>query len=71
LRIYVDGYCNVFAACPEPRVGDGSYAIGEFQAFGNGYIDGPEPPTVPEPSTLAIFALGIVGLASRRFKKQS
>jgi len=25
---------------------------------------------VPEPSTLAIFALGIVGLASRRFKKQ-
>ena len=27
--------------------------------------------TVPEPSTLAIFALGIMGLASRRFKKQS
>ena len=27
--------------------------------------------TVPEPSTLAIFALGMVGLASRRFKKQS
>jgi hypothetical protein len=26
---------------------------------------------VPEPSTLAIFALGIMGLASRRFKKQS
>jgi len=25
--------------------------------------------TVPEPSTLAIFALGIIGLASRRFKK--
>ena len=25
---------------------------------------------VPEPSTLAIFALGITGLASRRFKKQ-
>jgi len=25
---------------------------------------------VPEPSTLAIFALGIFGLASRRFKKQ-
>ncbi|WP_159822808.1 PEP-CTERM sorting domain-containing protein [Colwellia sp. 20A7] len=24
---------------------------------------------VPEPSTLAIFALGIIGLASRRFKK--
>ena len=26
---------------------------------------------VPEPSTFAIFALGIMGLASRRFKKQS
>ena len=26
--------------------------------------------TVPEPSTLAIFALGVMGLASRRFKKQ-
>ena len=26
--------------------------------------------SVPEPSTLAIFALGILGLASRRFKKQ-
>ena len=26
---------------------------------------------VPEPSTLAIFALGMIGLASRRFKKQS
>ncbi len=26
---------------------------------------------VPEPSTLAIFAIGIMGLASRRFKKQS
>jgi hypothetical protein len=25
---------------------------------------------IPEPSTLAIFALGIMGLASRRFKKQ-
>ena len=27
--------------------------------------------TVPEPTTLAIFALGMIGLASRRFKKQS
>ena len=26
---------------------------------------------VPEPSTLAIFALGIMGLAARRFKKQA
>ena len=27
--------------------------------------------SAPEPSTLAIFALGMIGLASRRFKKQS
>jgi hypothetical protein len=27
--------------------------------------------SVPEPSTLAIFALGMIGLASRRFKKKS
>jgi len=26
---------------------------------------------VPEPSTLAIFALGVMGLASRKFKKQA
>ena len=30
-----------------------------------------ETASVPEPSTLAIFALGIMGLASRRFKKQN
>jgi hypothetical protein len=34
-----------------------------------GRIDLPNT-NVPEPSTLAIFALGIMGLASRRFKKQ-
>lgn len=28
-------------------------------------------PAVPEPSSLAIFALGMMGLASRRFNKQS
>ena len=26
---------------------------------------------VPEPSTLAIFTLGLIGLASRRFKKKA
>jgi hypothetical protein len=31
---------------------------------------GREVKSVPEPSTLAIFALGMIGLASRRFKKQ-
>jgi len=31
---------------------------------------GQPPCAVPEPSTFTIFALGIIGLASRRFKKQ-
>ena len=30
-----------------------------------------DPTSIPEPSTLAIFALGMIGLASRRFKKKS
>jgi len=33
-------------------------------------ISGTKSTSVPEPSTLAIFALGMIGLASRRFKKQ-
>ncbi len=36
--------------------------------YGNVTLFDTQP--VPEPSTLAIFALGIMGLASRRFKKQ-
>jgi len=32
--------------------------------------DSTESHDVPEPSTLAIFALGLMGIASRRFKKQ-
>lgn len=32
---------------------------------------GPGSVSVPEPSTLAIFALGMIGLTSRRFKKKS
>jgi len=35
------------------------------------YKDSSNSTSVPEPSTLAIFALGIMGLASRRFKKKS
>jgi hypothetical protein len=36
-----------------------------------GFILVKDEVNVPEPSTLAIFALGIMGLASRRFKKQA
>jgi len=40
-------------------------------AFGIGFDNFNMTPTsVPEPSTLAIFALGMIGLVSRRFKKQ-
>jgi hypothetical protein len=35
------------------------------------YVTSPRTAEVPEPSTLTIFALGMIGLASRRFKKQS
>ena len=44
-----------------------SYAI-NFEVHAS--TSGPDG-QVPEPSTLAIFALGMIGLASRRFKKQS
>jgi len=37
--------------------------LGSFSTFSDANA-------VPEPSTLAIFALSIIGLASRRFKKQ-
>ena len=52
----------------------GSTAVG--MGLDNFFLDeagdpnGSDPTSVPEPSTLAIFALGIMGLASRRFKKQ-
>ena len=42
-----------------------SFLIG---AFSTSPVDVPD---VPEPSTFALFAMGMIGLASRRFKKQS
>ena len=49
--------------------------VGSLSSLGNGflvdYADTSSSQAVPEPSTLAIFALGILGLASRRLKKQS
>lgn len=44
----------------------GAYSISEINIMGQR-----QSTDVPEPSTLAIFALGMIGLASRRFKKQS
>jgi hypothetical protein len=43
--------------------------VAESGIFGDAVWPGPVP--VPEPSSLAIFALGIMGLALRRFKKES
>jgi hypothetical protein len=46
--------------------GSGSFA--DISSVGGTWTG---PVAVPEPSTLSIFALGIMGLALRRFKKQS
>ncbi|WP_259368600.1 PEP-CTERM sorting domain-containing protein [Colwellia sp. BRX10-4] len=43
---------------------------GAAGTFGLSYA-GVEAASVPEPSTLAIFALGLMGFASRRFKKKA
>ncbi len=43
----------------------GRYRVSISSAAGVAHVN-----RVPEPSTLAIFALGIMGLALRRFKKQ-
>jgi len=43
----------------------GRYSVSISSAAGVARVN-----SVPEPSTLAIFALGIMGLAARRFKKQ-
>ena len=49
----------------------GFYNYSQSQVRYTGFTEDKSPSTVPEPSTLAIFALGLIGLASRRFKKQS
>lgn len=46
----------------------GSIGLAEDRA---GFVAFANVTAVPEPSTLAIFALGLMGLASRRFMKQS
>ncbi|WP_245942505.1 PEP-CTERM sorting domain-containing protein [Candidatus Colwellia aromaticivorans] len=50
---------------------DAFSATGSNAANSIGFMLVREAQDVPEPSTLAIFALGMIGLASRRFKKQS
>ncbi len=59
----------------DDRLGSDLTTNGEYFAglivIKDGSRDWGEASEVPEPSTLAIFALGMIGLASRRFKKQS
>ena len=49
----------------EATGGDSSYSIGELQAFGSAAA------SVPEPSILAIFGLGIAGLGFVRRRRQT
>jgi hypothetical protein len=58
------GYCRS-TTLKRCRRWDGDFGMASFQFTP---VDARD---VPEPSTLAIFALGMIGLASRRFKKQS
>ncbi len=46
----------------------GVYVEGQIAAFGD-FATAPSISTIPEPSTFAIFALGVIGLVSRRFNK--
>jgi hypothetical protein len=61
-----------------PNVGDFAFILSDdFQtneniAFGNPLIGAARADaTVPEPSTLAIFSLGMLGLVSRKFNKKN
>jgi hypothetical protein len=59
LRFFKDNYGEDFAGSVDfIRIHSDASSFGQVAA-------------VPEPSTLAIFALGMMGLVSRRFKKQS
>jgi hypothetical protein len=62
LRIYVDGYQGV-GPTSIPDVGDGAYAIGEFQAFGEAY-------KIPEPTTTLLFTTAILGFVGSRIRKK-
>jgi hypothetical protein len=60
-----------YAAVGRPGGGDHPFDDINFASSFSGVALVRSSISVPEPSTLAIFALGMIGLASHRFKKQS
>lgn len=80
-NIEYDGFTDVFTASfiglsagshsIKMGVADGGDSVLDSTVFIQaGSFSDIDTTSVPEPSTLAIFALGIIGLTSRRFKKQ-
>jgi hypothetical protein len=69
---------NSQSSAVSPTLFGSGYRVGSAYVGNSGtehdfafFVMNSDPATVPEPSTLAIFALGVMGLAARRFKKQS
>lgn len=63
----VGGY--VHAGSYETNVQNGVFSHGSMNIAGLVLIRNPVVDEIPEPSTLAIFGLALMGLASRKFKK--
>jgi hypothetical protein len=55
------------------NLGDANTSSGDYSNSHSNNVSGVyvRSTSVPEPATLAIFALGMIGLATRRFKKQA
>jgi hypothetical protein len=66
----VDYSGNLFSYDPTNNYARTTHLSGLGSFDGATYLNTTSVP-VPEPSTLAIFALGMIGLASRRLKKES
>jgi len=72
-------FVGTFAVVGGPANIAGAWTVDLYEDFDDSGVDATfrestirlNAVDVPEPSTLAIFALGMIGLASRRFKKQS
>jgi hypothetical protein len=76
MTMTLDGVTGVISGAEFQRYGPyqggqiGLTMWGEQVEYDNVVLSSTSTANVPEPSTLAIFALGIVGLASRQFKKK-